>query len=80
MPIRRWVHLAVTLQGSTGRLYVDGKEVARSDGILLSPRQVGDQVAFLGRSWGHAPFDGRIQDFRVDVGAWSAADIEALAR
>ncbi|MEO6276562.1 LamG-like jellyroll fold domain-containing protein [Roseateles sp.] len=79
MPIRRWVHLAVTLQGTTGRLYVDGTEVARSDYILLSPRQVGDQVAFLGRSWGHAPFDGRIQGFRVEAGALSAAEVAALA-
>ena len=79
MPIRRWVHLAVTLQGGTGRLYVDGKEVARSDNMLLSPRQVGDQVAFLGRNWGHPPFDGRIQGFRVDAGARGAAEIAALA-
>lgn len=80
MPIRRWVHVAFTLQGSTGRLYLDGKEVARSDGIALSPRQVGDQVAFLGRNWAHPSFDGRIQAFRVDAGALSAAEIAALAK
>jgi hypothetical protein len=54
--------------------------VARSDDILLSPRQVGDQIAFLGRDCDHGPFDGRIQDFRVDVGARSAADVAALAK
>lgn len=80
MPIRRWVHLAVTLQGNTGRLYVDGTEVGKSDEILLSPRQVGDQVAFLGRNWGHPSFDGRIQDFRVHAGALSAAEVAALAK
>ncbi|MED5620745.1 LamG-like jellyroll fold domain-containing protein [Ideonella sp. BN130291] len=80
MPIRRWVHLAVTLRGTTGRLYVDGTEVARSDDILLSPRQVGDQVAFLGRNWAHPSFDGRIQGLRVSAGALSAAEVAALAK
>jgi hypothetical protein len=58
---------------------MDGQEVARADDILLSPRQVGDQVAFLGRNWAHPSFDGRIQAFRVDAGALSAAEIAALA-
>jgi hypothetical protein len=80
LPIRRWVHVAVTLRGNTARLYADGKEVGRSDDILLSPRQVGDQVAFLGRNWAHPSFDGRIQGFRVQAGALSDAEIAALAK
>ena len=80
MPIRRWVHLAVTLRGNTCRLYVDGTEAGKSDDILLSPRQVGDQVTFLGRNWAHPSFNGRIQDFRVYAGALSAAEVAALAR
>jgi hypothetical protein len=79
MPIRRWIHVAVTLKGGTGKIYLDGKEAASANGLLLSPRQVGDQVAFLGRNWGHASFDGRIQGFRVEAGALSAEEIAALA-
>jgi len=80
MPTRRWVHVAVTLKGTTGRLYVDGSEAASSDAIFLSPRQVGDQVTFLGRNWAHPSFNGRMQDFRVHAGALSAAEIAGLAR
>lgn len=80
MPIRRWVHVAVTLQGNTCRLYVDGTEVGKTDDMLLSPRQVGDQVTFLGRNWAHPSFNGRIQDFRVQAGALSAAEVAALAQ
>ena len=72
--------MAVTLQGTTGRLYVDGSEVAKSDDILLTPRQVGDQVTFLGRNWSHPPFNGRIQDLRIQAGALSAAEIAALVK
>lgn len=80
MAIRRWVHVAVTLKGTVGTLYVDGSEVASATDMLLSPRQVGDQVCFLGRNWGHPPFEGRIQDFRVYAGALSAADVAVLAK
>jgi hypothetical protein len=80
MPTRRWVHVAVTLQGSAARLYVDGKEVGRSDAFRLSPRQVGDQVVFLGRNWAHPSFNGRIQGLRIEAGALGAAEVAALAR
>lgn len=77
---RRWVHVAYAQKGTTGRLYVDGIEVATADSMTLTPRQVGDQVTFLGRNWGHPSFDGRIQDFRIYAGALSAAEVAALAQ
>ena len=80
LPTRRWVHVAYTQKGTTGRLYMDGNEVANADHMTLSPRQVGDQVTFLGRNWGHPAFNGRLQDFRIYAGALSAAEIAALAK
>ncbi|KQY90797.1 hypothetical protein ASD35_02525 [Pelomonas sp. Root1444] len=80
LPRGRWVHVAYTQKGTTGRLYLDGIEVVNADTMTLSPRQVGDQVTFLGRNWGHPAFNGRLQDFRIYVGALSAAEIGALAK
>jgi hypothetical protein len=80
LPTGRWSHVAVTLQAGTGRLYVDGKQVASNDSILLSPRQLGDQIRTLGRDAVHPSFNGRIQGFRVYAGAMSAAEIAAIAR
>jgi len=80
LPTRRWVHVAYTQEGTTGRLYLDGVEVANADYMTLTPRQVGDQVTFLGRNWAHPAFNGRLQDFRIYVGALSAVEIAALAK
>ncbi|HLO96041.1 MAG TPA: LamG-like jellyroll fold domain-containing protein [Burkholderiaceae bacterium] len=80
MATKRWVHVAYAQKGTTGRLYLDGVEVASADSMTLTPRQVGDQVIFLGRNWGHPSFNGRLQDFRIYVGALSAAELAALAK
>jgi len=80
MATKRWVHVAYTQKGTTGRLYVDGIEVASADYMTLTPRQVGDQVTFLGRNWGHPAFNGRLQDFRIYAGALGATEIAALAK
>ena len=80
LPTGRWVHVAVTLQGTKASLYVDGKLEASQDNILLSPRQLGDQLRLLGRDTVHPAFNGRIQDFRLYSGALSAAEIASLVR
>jgi hypothetical protein len=80
LPRGRWVHVAYTQKGTTGRLYLDGIEVATADYMTLTPRQVGDQVTFLGRNWAHPAFDGRLQDFRIYAGALGAAEVAALAK
>jgi hypothetical protein len=82
LPIGRWVHLAVTLSGRSGRLYVDGVEAGRNDAIDLAPFQLGDtQQNWLGRSQYQADpyFNGRLQDLRLYSGALAAAEVAALA-
>jgi len=79
LPHGRWVHVAVTLQGTTARLYQDGALVGTQDSIQLSPRQLGDQIRLLGWSPVNSAFEGRMQDFRLYSGALTAQDIAALA-
>jgi hypothetical protein len=83
LPTGRWVHVAVTLAGTVGTLYVDGSQVATGNGIWINPFQLGRTTqTWLGRSqYGGDPFfKGRMQDFRVYSGAQDAAFIANLAR
>ena len=81
LPSGRWVHVAVTLRGTVGTIYVDGAATGSADGILLAPWQLGvTPQNWLGRSqYGTDPhFNGRMQDLRIYSGALSAAEIAAL--
>lgn len=82
LPTGRWVHVAVTLAGQLGTLYIDGAAAGSNAAIELTPFQLGDTTQnWLGRSQYAADpyFNGRIADFRLYNGALSAAAIAALA-
>ena len=76
----QWVHLAVTLSGSTGRLYVNGSEVGNNTGIVHAPFRLGGTTQnWIGRSQYPDPyFNGKIDDFRIYQGALTAAELAAL--
>ena len=80
LPFRRWVHVAVTLRGGTGKIYIDGRLAGQDDSFVLSPRQLLDQKRLLGWDAGHSSFDGRIQDFRFYSRALSDAEVAVLAK
>jgi hypothetical protein len=68
LPTGQWVHLAVTLTGTTGALYVNGQLAANNNAIALAPFQLGDTSQnWLGRSQYPADpyFNGRMQDLRT---------------
>jgi hypothetical protein len=81
-PTGRWVHVAFTLSGTVGTIYVDGVQVATHNEIWISPYQLGHTTqTWLGRSQygGDAHFKGRMQDLRIYSGALDAARIAKLA-
>ena len=83
LPVGQWVHVAVTLSGSTGILYVNGAEVGRNTALALAPFRLGPTTQnWLGRSQFPTDpgLDGKIDDFRLFHGALGAAELAALMR
>ncbi|HEY3414921.1 MAG TPA: DUF6055 domain-containing protein [Armatimonadota bacterium] len=69
-----WTHVAVTLKGDTGTLYVDGNPVATNNALTHNPDMVlgpnvlnGKDNTFLGRGPEGQYFSGLVSDFRVYV-------------
>jgi len=79
LPVGSWTHVALTLDGSRGVLYLNGAPVATNVSMNLSPVDVRAQTNHLGRSkfGADANFNGRIAEFRVWGRALSAAEISA---
>ncbi|MEV2213477.1 beta-L-arabinofuranosidase domain-containing protein [Streptomyces sp. NPDC050997] len=81
LPLNRWSHLAVTLTGDTGTLYVDGTAVARNTSMSLTPAALGTLANnWLGRSNYPADpvFAGAVDEFNVWSRALTAAEIVGL--
>lgn len=76
-----WHHVAVTLSGSTGTLYVDGTQVAQNTNMTLDPANLGStNHNWLGRSqYTSDPYlDGRIDNLRMYNRVLTTAEVQAL--
>jgi hypothetical protein len=81
LPVGQWVHVAVTLSGSTGCLYVNGALVGSNAAMFHAPFRLGaTSQNWIGRSqFGSDPyFKGKLDDFRIYRGALGAAEVLAL--
>ncbi|MBN1517376.1 thioredoxin family protein [Candidatus Sumerlaeota bacterium] len=80
LTVGEWTHIAVTLEGDTGTLYVNGA-IADSKPITLDPSTIYPVHNYIGKSqWGDPLFNGRIDDFRVYNYALSASEVAALSQ
>ena len=82
-PTGTWTHVALTLSGSTGTLYVNGTAVGSNAVMSINPSSLGLDTTknYIGKSqWGSLSYlNGSVDDFRIYNYAFSAADIAALA-
>ncbi|MFF9772982.1 beta-L-arabinofuranosidase domain-containing protein [Streptomyces sp. NPDC013978] len=81
LPLHQWNHLAVTISGTTGTLYVNGTAVAQNTSMTLNPSVLGTLTNnWLGRSnYADDPvFAGAFDEFNVWSRALTTAEITSL--
>lgn len=81
LPTGEWTHVAVTLGGGVGRLYLDGVEAGRNDALMMTPLLLGrTQRNYLGRSQNvkHPWLAGALDDFRLYGVALTAEEVASL--
>ena len=76
-----WHHLAVTLAGSTGVLYVDGVPANTNLSMTLNPSSLGSTTQnYIGKSQFSDPnLTGSVDDLRIYSRALNATEVAALA-
>ena len=81
LPLNTWTHLAVTLSGTTGTLYINGVAVATNPNMTLNPSNLGNtQNDWIGKSqFGDPMLNAKVDDFQIYSRALSASEVAALA-
>lgn len=80
LPTNTWSHVAVTLRGNTGTLYVDGSAVAVNNNMTLTPASLGvTDRNWIGKSqYGDPLLSGLVDEFQIHDRALTGDEIRAL--
>jgi hypothetical protein len=80
LPTNSWCHVAVTLDGTRGLLYLNGNPVATNSSLTIRPWQTLAVSNFIGKSQFPADpaFNGRIGSFRIFGRALTPPEITDL--
>ncbi|MFI5912380.1 beta-L-arabinofuranosidase domain-containing protein [Dactylosporangium sp. NPDC051541] len=67
LPVNQWVHIAVTLSGGTGTMYVNAQPVGTNTAMTLNPSRLGNPGnRWIGRSQYGDPFlDATVDEFHI---------------
>jgi hypothetical protein len=65
IPSGKWAELTLVLTGDTGILQIDGKTVARDDGITLNPDDLRATTCLVGRGLEGRFFAGELEDVSI---------------
>src|SRR5690606_38673196 len=80
IPTGGWHHVAVTLNGTTGTLYVGGAQVGQNTAMTLNPSSLGaTTLNRIGRSQFADPYlNGKVDDFHIYGDALTAGQVATL--
>ena len=74
-----WTHVAVTISGDTGKMFINGTLVDKNNAMTIDPADVETRLNYLGKSQFADPlFDGRFDDFRFLSSALTDGQIAAM--
>ena len=79
LPLNTWTHVAVTITGSTGKLFINGALVNTNASMTHDPVSIGTEFNYLGKSQFADPyFNGRMDDVTFLPYALADAKITTL--